>query len=176
MFTTRTGTLNGVGGQHCCEGASRRYRSPEKGGSQSIGKSRGGWTTKIHMVAADDRTAVAFRLSPGQAHDAPQGRRLLQSLGAQSQKTRFGDGPRLRRRRNPPVGPGPGLHPGGSSQNHSSRPLGIRSGGVQDPQPDQAAVPTAERLPKDLLPLLTNSTSCSSPSSPSPSSTTPYEA
>jgi transposase len=31
------------------------------------------------MVAADARTAVTFSLSPGQAHDAPEGRRLLQS-------------------------------------------------------------------------------------------------
>lgn len=36
------------------------------------------------MVAADARTAVTFCLSPGQAHDAPEGRRLLQSLGATS--------------------------------------------------------------------------------------------
>lgn len=40
-------------------------------GPQSIGKSRGGWTTKIHMVAADARTAMALRLSPKQARDAP---------------------------------------------------------------------------------------------------------
>jgi transposase len=33
------------------------------------------------MVAADARTAVTFCLSPGQAHDAPEGRRLLQALG-----------------------------------------------------------------------------------------------
>jgi transposase len=33
---------------------------------------------------ADARTAVTFCLSPGQAHDAPEGRRLLQSLGATS--------------------------------------------------------------------------------------------
>jgi transposase len=32
------------------------------------------------MVAADDRTAIAFTLSGGQAHDAPQGRDLLQCL------------------------------------------------------------------------------------------------
>ena len=38
------------------------------------------------MVAADARTAVTFSLSPGQAHDAPQGRRLLNRLGAQTQK------------------------------------------------------------------------------------------
>ncbi len=54
----------------------------KKNGPQAIGKSRGGWNTKIHMVAADARTAVTFCLSPGQAHDAPEGRRLLGSLGA----------------------------------------------------------------------------------------------
>jgi transposase len=34
------------------------------------------------MVAADARTAITFALSPGQAHDAPEGRKLLRSLGA----------------------------------------------------------------------------------------------
>jgi transposase len=29
------------------------------------------------MVAADSRTAITFSLSPGQAHDAPEGRELL---------------------------------------------------------------------------------------------------
>jgi len=32
------------------------------------------------LVAANAQTAVAFALSPGNAHDAPQGRRLLQRL------------------------------------------------------------------------------------------------
>jgi transposase len=32
------------------------------------------------MVAADARTAIAFTLSPGQAHDAPEGRQLLLRL------------------------------------------------------------------------------------------------
>ena len=35
----------------------------EKNGPQAIGKSRGGWTARIHMVAADDRTALAFSLT-----------------------------------------------------------------------------------------------------------------
>ncbi|CAI8009141.1 Uncharacterized protein y4sN [Geodia barretti] len=50
---------------------------------KSIGKSRGSWTTKIHMVAADARTAITFWLSPGQAHDAPEGRKLLTRLDPQ---------------------------------------------------------------------------------------------
>ena len=56
---------SGVAGQHHRQGA-------KKNGPQSIGRSRGGWTTKLHMVAADARTAVTFSLSPGQAHDGFQ--------------------------------------------------------------------------------------------------------
>ena len=48
-------------------------------GPQSIGKSRGGWTTKIHMVSASGRQAMIFRLSAGQANDAP--RQLVRDLG-----------------------------------------------------------------------------------------------
>ena len=36
-----------VAGQHHREGASRWHRGAKKNGPQSIGKSRGGWTTKI---------------------------------------------------------------------------------------------------------------------------------
>ena len=53
----------------------------KKNGPQAIGKSRGGWNTKIHMVAADARTAIVFSLSPGNDHDAPHGRALLEELG-----------------------------------------------------------------------------------------------
>jgi len=47
---------------------------------QSLGKSCGGWTTKIHLVAADARTAIAFSLSLGQIHDVAEGRKLLGML------------------------------------------------------------------------------------------------
>ncbi|HEX7499840.1 MAG TPA: IS5 family transposase [Polyangia bacterium] len=53
----------------------------KKNGPQVIGKSRGGWSTKIHLVAADARTAITFALSPGQAGDGPEGRALLNRLG-----------------------------------------------------------------------------------------------
>ena len=35
----------------------------------------------MHLVAADARPALAFALSPGPAHDAPEGRKLLQRVG-----------------------------------------------------------------------------------------------
>src|SRR6202049_4728143 len=63
------------------QGASRWHRGAKKNGPQAIGKSRGGWNTKVHLVAADARTAITFALSPGHAHDAPEGRALLAELG-----------------------------------------------------------------------------------------------
>ena len=48
-------------------------------GPQSIGNSRGGWHAKIHMVSASDRQPMIFCLSDGQAHDAPEGRALLEN-------------------------------------------------------------------------------------------------
>ncbi len=41
----------------------------KKRGPQAVGRSRGGLTTKIHMIAADARTAVGYTVSPGQDHD-----------------------------------------------------------------------------------------------------------
>ena len=57
----------GLAGQYDCQGASGRDWSVEKTDPQSIGRSHGGLTTKIHMVAADERTPVIFSLSGGQA-------------------------------------------------------------------------------------------------------------
>ena len=50
---------------------------------QAIGKSLGGWNTKVHLVAADDRRAVYLRALPWETHDGPEGRILLCSLGPQ---------------------------------------------------------------------------------------------
>ena len=56
----------------------------KKNGPQPIGKSRGGWTTKIHMVAASPRVAVNFSLSPGNVNDAALGRELLKATDLQA--------------------------------------------------------------------------------------------
>lgn len=54
----------------------------KKSGKQGIGRSRGGLTTKIHMVTASDRAAVSFSLSAGNSGDGPEGRRLLNFTAA----------------------------------------------------------------------------------------------
>ena len=68
-------------GFHLHQSTSRRHGCIEKNGPQSIGRTRGGWNTKLHMVAASDRDGVSFSLSAGNCGDAPEGRALLQQLG-----------------------------------------------------------------------------------------------
>ncbi|APP82521.1 IS5 family transposase [Xanthomonas hortorum pv. gardneri] len=70
-----------LAGLHQRQGPSRWHGCIKKNGPQAVGKSRGGWNTKIHMVAADARTAITFGLTPGNVHDAPAGRALLEYLG-----------------------------------------------------------------------------------------------
>jgi transposase len=53
----------------------------QKKGVQATGRSRGGLTTKIHLIAASDEWAVTFRLSGGNAEDAGEGRLLMEELG-----------------------------------------------------------------------------------------------
>ena len=55
----------------------------EKNGKQAIGKTRGGWNTKIHAVTASDTQIAGFLLSGGNVPDAQAGRLLLETLGKQ---------------------------------------------------------------------------------------------
>ena len=71
----------GKSGFYLYQSASGRHGRSEKNGPQSVGRTRGGWNTKLHMVAASDRDGVIFALSAGNCGDAPEGRALLQQLG-----------------------------------------------------------------------------------------------
>ena len=71
----------GEPGFYLHQSTSRRYGRAEKNGPQSVGRTRGGWNTKLHMVAASDRAGVSFSLSAGNCGDAPEGRALLRQLG-----------------------------------------------------------------------------------------------
>jgi transposase len=48
-----------------------------KKGAQSLGRSRRGLTTKIYVLASGTHTRLYFRLSPGNASDAREERKLL---------------------------------------------------------------------------------------------------
>jgi hypothetical protein len=53
-----------------------------KNGMQSIGKTREGWNTKIHVVSADDKGVIALKISSGREHDSRSGKELLKDKGA----------------------------------------------------------------------------------------------
>ena len=53
----------------------------QKNGPQTFGRSRGGWSTRLHLVAAYARNVITWSLTPGQAGDAPEGRQLIGGMG-----------------------------------------------------------------------------------------------
>jgi transposase len=53
-----------------------------KNGPQAIGKTRGGWNTKIHAPATGDRWVEAFSLSAGNVADMRAGRLLPETVGS----------------------------------------------------------------------------------------------
>jgi transposase len=71
--------------QHPCSSEGRRCG--QKGGSraerdtrEALGRSRGGYGTKACVIADGGGRAVAFSLAPGQAHELPMARTLLERL------------------------------------------------------------------------------------------------
>ncbi len=52
--------------------------STKKKWPQAIGRSKGGFTTKIHMIAWDPDHGMIFSLSPGNESDFKAGMRLIQ--------------------------------------------------------------------------------------------------
>jgi transposase len=49
----------------------RRVKNNDGHAAQALGRSRGGWSTKIHAGCLDERTSVAGVLTPGQCHESP---------------------------------------------------------------------------------------------------------
>jgi len=60
--------------------SARRRSAKKNGGAQALGRSRGGFSTKIHAATIDENCAVALHLTPGQAHDGRQFECLYESL------------------------------------------------------------------------------------------------
>ena len=113
----------------------------------------GGWTTKIHLVAANARTAITFALSPGQAHDAPQGRDLLARSGATTRAATAADGPRLPGRPDPPIGSGFWVDSRRAAQAQPPGAVGIRPRSLPPQERSREALPPTQRFPAYLLPF-----------------------
>src|SRR6516164_1530351 len=85
--------LRGASGPRPGVGAARQLDRPgapacgrEKRGSgdEALGRSRGGFSTKIHIVVDALGNPVRFILTPGQAADVGQGAALLEGLDARA--------------------------------------------------------------------------------------------
>src|ERR1700737_2736722 len=74
------------------QGASGRYGRSKKNGPQAIGKSRGGWNPKVHLVAANARSAITFALSPGHCARCSRRSRLAGGTGAYAGRLAVVDG------------------------------------------------------------------------------------
>ncbi|MGH3382249.1 MAG: IS5 family transposase [Actinoallomurus sp.] len=55
-------------------------RLPDEPDHHALGRSRGGWTTKIHLACEQHRHVLAHLLTPGQAGDSPQMIPVLQRI------------------------------------------------------------------------------------------------
>ena len=77
-FCRRAGTAIGFDDRAsppaCCRGAKK------KGAEQALGRSRGGFTTKIHAATINENCAVALHITAGEAHDGRQFEALYESL------------------------------------------------------------------------------------------------
>jgi hypothetical protein len=62
------------------ESTSRWDGGVKKNGRQSIGKSRGGWTTKKPLMVKSTEEPIVFSLSAGNRDDATEGRWVLESI------------------------------------------------------------------------------------------------
>lgn len=70
--------------QHNRPGAPACGREKRGSGDEALGRSRGGFSTKIHIVVDALGNPVKFILTPGQAADVTQGEALLEGLETQA--------------------------------------------------------------------------------------------
>jgi transposase len=80
IFCQRSGSGANLTRQHHCTGASLRRRSIKKNGgqaSQALGRSRGGFSTKIHANVDALGNPLRFLLTGGQRHDITQANDLV---------------------------------------------------------------------------------------------------
>ena len=66
-----------------------------RGARQAIGRSRGGWTSKLHALAVDDRTVLSLARSPGQGRRCALGPRTVAPPRPASWPAGAVGGPRL---------------------------------------------------------------------------------
>lgn len=65
---------------HQAAAGARQRAVPGEPDDHALGRSRGGWTTKIHLTADTSQTVMSFTLTAGQRGDAPQFQPVLERI------------------------------------------------------------------------------------------------
>ena len=133
-----------------------RCRGKKSEGNQCLGRSRGGYSTKLHAVANGLGNPLRFALTAGQAGDAPEAIPLLGTVSMIAVQAVLADRaphPRLEQRRHPRLDQKPGCrgrHPTPSVQQRHPQDRLVP---VQRARGDRVSVRQAEALPPRLQPL-----------------------
>lgn len=81
---------------HQAAAGARKTPVPGEPADHALGRSRGGWTTKVHLAADTSQTVMSLQLTAGQHGDSPQFQPVLERINV----PRIGPGrPRTRPRR-----------------------------------------------------------------------------
>src|SRR6202521_1815290 len=115
----------------------------KKGVNQAIGRSRGGLTTKIHMIVDALGNPLAFTLTAGQVHDITQAETLTSQVQPGSAAGR--QGLRCRRLHRQPQGAGDPT--GDSSQGESQKQTRLRLRIVPRAQSSRTLLPIHQAIP-----------------------------
>jgi transposase len=65
---------------HQSAAGARKAPVPGEPADHALGRSRGGWTTKIHLAADADQTVLGLKLTAGQRGDSPQFAPVLEAI------------------------------------------------------------------------------------------------
>ncbi|GAB3658050.1 hypothetical protein GCM10028833_35280 [Glycomyces tarimensis] len=65
---------------HQAAAGARKAPVPGEPADHALGRSRGGWTTKIHLAADADQTVIGLKLTAGQRGDYPQFAAVLEAV------------------------------------------------------------------------------------------------
>ena len=62
--------------------------SPNGAAAEALGRSQGGFSTKVHLRAAGEKELMTFELSPGQRHEALGFESLMAGGGRETKRPR----------------------------------------------------------------------------------------
>jgi transposase len=133
--------------------AHQQAAGPQKGGSAdpALGRSRGGLSTKIHLLTDEEGLPLDFRITPGQAAEQPQALPLLEGRLAEAVIADRGYDTRHRR-----IRPRHGSRRGHPAPQPLAGQARLRQGALPETQPDRTMLQPTQTIPPIQHTILQN--------------------